>query len=187
MVFATHSKYYIISVNKSNKFIKKTKAMKELKLISSGIEVPMIVANFPWCLIGNKVRYYFGDGFRKYALNPFEKVSAYSAMSFDKHRFTGIVFDSEIMEHFQISKSKGSMTQEEILRVILYLTGLQPKGKAGILQTNGYRTIIGYMRCYDRVVRVVEVDWYSYHSEWRCSCSEIGHWHNDHTHVLSRN
>lgn len=161
----------------------------KMKLVSSGIEIPELTEEFDpnKHFTENKmVKYYFGDNFKNFVLNPSKKVSSLPAMSFDKHRFTETIFDSEIMEHFQISESNGLMTKEEILRTIAFLTSKQPKGEEGILQTNGYSTIIGYMLCKDGVVRAVIVYWNAVNAEWYCLYYDLGHWRAG-SEVLSRN
>lgn len=161
----------------------------KMKLVSSGIEIPELTEKFDpskYFTENKKAKYYFGDNFKKYVLNPSKKVSSLPAMSFDKHRFTETIFDKEIMEHFQISESNGLMTNEEILRTIAFLTSKQQNGEEGILQTNGYSTIIGYMLCSDGVVRAVRVHWYSDYSEWYCYCNDLGYWLGD-IEMLSRN
>ncbi len=166
-----------------------SKKSNKLKLEAQGIEIPELTEEFDpknYFTENQKVKYYFGDNFQKHVLNPAQKVSNLTAMSFDKHKFTETIYGKEIMEHFQISESVGLMTREEILRVIAYLTSLQPKGESGTLQTNGYSTIIGYMMCHDGVVRAVRVDWYSGTSMWRCYCNDLGDWNAGHE-LLSRN
>ena len=161
----------------------------KMKLVASRIEIPELVeeADFQKVFTENKkVKYWFGDNFKKHVLIPTKKVSNLPAMSFDKNKFVETIYDSEIMEHFQISKSAGLMTREEILRTIEFLISLQPKGEAGALQTNGYATIIGYMLCDDGVVRVVGVSWRSGASRWHCGCRDLGYWYAD-SEVLSRN
>lgn len=161
----------------------------KMKLVASGIEIPELVEETDFQKIfteNKKVRYWFGDNFKKHVLIPAKKVSNLPAMSFDKHKFIETIYDSEIMEHFQISKLAGLMTREEIIRVVEYLTSLQPKGEAGTLQTNGCSTVIGYMLCDDGVVRVVSVDWFSGGSGWSCVCVDLDDWDAG-SEVLSRN
>lgn len=161
----------------------------KMKLVASRIEIPELVEETDFQKVfteNKKVRYWFEDNFKKHVLVPAKKVSNLPAMSFDKHKFIETIYDSEIMEHFQISKSAGLMTCEEILRTIEFLTSLQPKDEAGTLQTNGCVTIIGYMLCDDGVVRVVSVHWWADGSIWDCYCRGLDYWSVD-SEVLSRN
>jgi len=161
----------------------------KMKLELEGIQVPEIIEEIDFQKHFNEnkeVKYYKGDDFLKHVLNPAQKVSSLSAMSFDKHKFTETIYDKEIMEHFQISKSAGLMTREEILRSIAFLTSKQPKGEVGILQNNGYATLIGYLLCDDGVVRAVYVYWNSVSGKWYCSCGDLDDWYGGRG-LLSRN
>ncbi|HEY4714939.1 MAG TPA: hypothetical protein VIH31_00320, partial [Candidatus Paceibacterota bacterium] len=108
-------------------------------------------------------------------------------MSFSKHSLKETTYDKDIMEELGINEQSGKlMTREEILHTIADLTGKQPKGESGTLLTNGYATIIGYMKCDDGVVRAVFVRWDSDFREWRCFCSDLDGWDGGYK-VLSRN
>ena len=126
--------------------------------------------------VGGKVKYWLGDNFKKYVLNPVKVISNLPQMSFSKHKFIENITDEEIMKYFQISKSGGLMTREEILWTIAFLTSKQPSGDSGILLTNGYATLIGYMLCDDNVVRAVCVDWFSGDARWFCDCFDLDSW-----------
>lgn len=161
----------------------------KMKLEVRGIEIPELTEEFDlkeFFIENKKVKYYLGDSFKRYVLNPVEKVSSLSAMSFDKHNFIETIYDKEIMEHFHISLSNGLMTQKEILRTIAYLTSKQPNGEEGILKTNGDSILIGYIFCGNDVVRAVGVYWNSSRSKWDCNCHVIDYWYHGND-MLSRN
>ena len=133
------------------------------------------------------VKYWLSDNFQKYVLNPAKPFSAISGMSFSKHSLKETTYDKDIMEELGINEQSGKlMTREEILHTIADLTGKQPKGESGTLLTNGYATIIGYMKCDDGVVRAVDVCWYSAHRGWYCYCRDLDSWDAGFG-VLSRN
>jgi|SRR3990172_10448492 len=133
------------------------------------------------------VKYWLSDNFQKYVLNPAKPFSAISGMSFSKHSLKETTYDKDIMEELGINEQSGKlMTREEILHTIADLTGKQPKGESGTLLTNGYATIIGYMKCDDGVVRAVRVRWYSDNREWICYCRGLDGWFGGRE-VLSRN
>lgn len=161
----------------------------KMKLTSSGIEVPKLTEEFnpkTYFTKNKSVRYWLGDNFQKYVLSSIKTVPNLPAMFFNKHQFSETITDKEIMEHFQISESRGLMTGEEISRTIAYLTSKQPNGEQGILQNNGYLTIIGYMLCDDCVVRVVRVHWRSDDRRWGCNCGVLVNWRAG-SGLLSRN
>lgn len=133
----------------------------KMKIVDSNVAVSgLIFGEFNPQMYFNEnktVKYWKSDNFQKYVLNPAKTTNNLPEMSFSKYQFTETIYDKEIMEHFQISESKGLMTREEILWIIASLASKQP----GQLQNNGYATIIGYMLCSDGVVRAVRVSWSS--------------------------
>lgn len=118
------------------------------------------------------MKYWRSYNFDEHVLDPAKAVSNPPEMNFSKHQFTELITDKEIMDHFQISKSSGLMTREEILWAIASLTSKQPKGEAGALLNNGHSTIIGYMIC-NGVVRYVRADWVFGNARWYCYCNDL--------------
>jgi hypothetical protein len=161
----------------------------KMKFTDSNIIIGELVAGYnpqQYFTENKKVNYWRSDNFNQYVLNPAKIVNNIPEMNFSKYKFTETIYDKEIMEHFQISESKGLMTREEILWTIASLTTKQPKGESGILLNNGYATIIGYMLCDDSVVRAVSVLWGSGGAKWFCYCYGLGVWLAG-SEVLSRN
>lgn len=159
----------------------------KIKLIDSNIIITGLVGEFnpQQHFTENKsVKYWRGNDFNEHVLNPVKTISSMPDMNFSKHQFTKIIYDKEIMEHFQISESTGLMTREEILWVIVSLTSKQPNGEAGTLLNNGDTTIIGYMLCDDGVIRTVRVCYKN--DNWLCGCFGFGHWSSGYE-VFSRN
>ena len=161
----------------------------KMKFTDSNIIIGELVAGYnpqQYFTKNKKVNYWRSDNFNQHVLNPAKTVNNLPEMNFSKYKFTETIYDKEIMEHFQISESMGLMTREEILWTIASLTSKQPKGEAGVLLSNGYSTIIGYMLCDDGVVRAVNVYWNSDYAEWYCNCNDLDYWNAGYG-MLSRN
>lgn len=165
---------------------------QKTKLITKGIEIPELTEEFSpkkyFAQRKNGKRCFGYDYyFEKLVLDLSHKVLSLPAMSFDMYGFNKAVYDEEeVIDHSYISLSNGFMIREEILRVIAYLTSKQPNGEEGILRTNGYSTIIGYMMESNHVVIPIHVIWEKDYSRWYCNTDGRTPF-IDNPYILSRN
>ena len=88
--------------------------------------------------------------------------------------------DSEIMGQV------GIMSREECISLLIHLTQKQKNGEEGLLLTNGYSNIIGYVKLDDGRVLTVYALWNSDDEQWYCNGYKPHAWYVGNQ-FLSRN
>ncbi len=128
-------------------------------------------------ILKNK-NYWLSDTFKEKILGDIKEVPEvkYEVIP---HVLTEYTHDDTIREQI------GIMTKEECLALLIYLTSKQPNGEGGVLLTNGYSNIIGYVQT-DESVLAVYGFWRSDGRQWRCHGYEPSGW-SDGSQFLSRN
>lgn len=162
-----------LSFNEREKLLGKViKKHLKIELVESGLIIPElnreIIPEFSFL----KESYYLGDSFNKHIFSKVNSINNLPRMSLSRNKFIKLIYDTEIMDYFKISKSSGLMKPEEILWIILNLTGLQLNGEEGVLLTNNFFNIIGYILCDDGIIRVVYVN-YTKEKKWACCMAEL--------------
>lgn len=117
-------------------------------------EIPMLSTDI---LKGSE--YYLGDSFKE-ILGDIKEVPKID-FTFTATELTKTTADSEIMQQ------TGMMTREEVISAVIQLTQAQKNGENGLLKTDGYANIIGYVELNGRVV-AVSARWYSDDRQWHC-------------------
>ena len=153
---------------------------RKIKLISSGIIIDEPIANYDFhqnFILKKRVKYFFNEKFIKFILNDEDSdQEIISMIKMSRYNFIEKISDDEVMNHFQVCKVINLITRKKILWIIESLTNKQPKGEDGALVNNGVAVIIGYISCFDGVVRNVCVRWDSWNSKWNCYCNDLDYW-----------
>ncbi len=110
--------------------------------------------------------------FKKYLLDITEPFAGVPKMSFEQHLYSDDTEDKDIMLKLSIDPLRGNMTKEEILWVAINLTDPPIPNKTA--RRDGNNTTIGYLRCYDGIVRSVSVHYHFITEEWHYICSDPG-------------
>lgn len=156
------------------------KEYPKIKLITSGIIIDKPIDGYDFhqnFLFKKKVKYFFNEKFIKFILNAGgDDKEIIFLMKISRYNFIEKISDNEVMNHFQNYNIVSLLTSKKILWIIESLTSKQSKGETGVLINNGAAVIIGYISCFDGVIRSVCVRWDSWNFKWNCYCNDLDYW-----------
>ncbi len=107
------------------------------------------------------------------------------------HETTKTAADNDVMNSVKeniidLSTAEGRLEARKRFGALAHLLSNQPTGQDGYLQTNGYSTIIGWMKLKSGNVLTVRCGWDAGDRRWRCNGSGQGEWCAGHQ-FFSRN